>query len=210
MWRGRSPDGAAGGFGTADGRGVGGGLRRRGRGWSGACRGSGCPRSWLSCALRSGRSRRIGVSGTSPAGTGRPRRAHRIGFESWVERDHLVALDFDPAVVGIVSQPFWLLWSDPKGVPRRHAPDFLVLSEDSVLVLDSRPRELIKEGDRAAFETTGRACALLGWRYAVMGPPRRGGGGEPELAGRLPASALFQRGGGGPAGGGLRAAAAVA
>lgn len=30
----------------------------------------------------------------------------RIGFESWVERDHLVALDFDPAVVGIVSQPF--------------------------------------------------------------------------------------------------------
>jgi hypothetical protein len=34
----------------------------------------------------------------------------RIGFESWVERNHLVALDFDPSVVGIVSQPFWLLW----------------------------------------------------------------------------------------------------
>ncbi|MFD0000208.1 hypothetical protein [Nocardia sp. NPDC127526] len=30
----------------------------------------------------------------------------RIGFESWVERDQLVALDFDPAVVGIVSQSF--------------------------------------------------------------------------------------------------------
>lgn len=28
----------------------------------------------------------------------------RIGFGSWVARDHLVALDFDPAVVDIVSQ----------------------------------------------------------------------------------------------------------
>ncbi|GGK98811.1 hypothetical protein Ppa06_67060 [Planomonospora parontospora subsp. parontospora] len=27
----------------------------------------------------------------------------RIGFESWVERDHLIALDFDPAVTAIVS-----------------------------------------------------------------------------------------------------------
>jgi hypothetical protein len=32
----------------------------------------------------------------------------RVGFESWVERDHLVALDFDPAVTAVASQPFWL------------------------------------------------------------------------------------------------------
>ena len=37
----------------------------------------------------------------------------RIGFESWVERDHLVALDFDPTVTRIVSQPFWLLLDHP-------------------------------------------------------------------------------------------------
>jgi hypothetical protein len=30
----------------------------------------------------------------------------RVGFESWVERDHLVALDFDPAVTAVASQPF--------------------------------------------------------------------------------------------------------
>jgi hypothetical protein len=34
----------------------------------------------------------------------------RVGFESWVERDHLVALDFDAAVTAVASQPFWLLW----------------------------------------------------------------------------------------------------
>jgi hypothetical protein len=25
-----------------------------------------------------------------------------------MERDHVMALDFDPTVVGIASQPFWL------------------------------------------------------------------------------------------------------
>jgi hypothetical protein len=96
----------------------------------------------------------------------------RIGFESWVERDHLVALDFDATVMRIVSQPFWLWWTTAAGKRRRHAPDFLVLVDDgsaesAVLVLDSRPLELIAEEDRAAFDATDRACALLGWRYAV-------------------------------------------
>jgi hypothetical protein len=59
----------------------------------------------------------------------------RVGFESWVERDHLVALDFDPSVTGIVSQPFCLLWPG-ESKTRRHAPDFLVrLDDDAVLVL---------------------------------------------------------------------------
>ena len=31
-----------------------------------------------------------------------------VGFESWMERDHVMALDFDPTV-GIASQPFWLI-----------------------------------------------------------------------------------------------------
>jgi hypothetical protein len=31
-----------------------------------------------------------------------------IGYESWVERSHLVALDFASEVVAIASQPFWL------------------------------------------------------------------------------------------------------
>lgn len=95
-----------------------------------------------------------------------------VGYESWVERDHLVALDFDPTVMRIVSQPFWLWWTTSEGKRRRHAPDFLVLLDDgtadgAVLVLDSRPLELIAEEDRVAFDATDRACALLDWRYAV-------------------------------------------
>ena len=30
------------------------------------------------------------------------------GFESWLEHNHVLPLDFDPSVLGIASQPFWL------------------------------------------------------------------------------------------------------
>lgn len=46
-----------------------------------------------------------------------------VGYESWLERDHLMVLDFDPEIVGIASQPFWLHWHDGRR-RRRHAPDY--------------------------------------------------------------------------------------
>jgi hypothetical protein len=53
-----------------------------------------------------------------------------VGFESWLERDHLLALDFDPAVAGIVSQPFWLRWTDESGGLVAHAPDYFARRAD--------------------------------------------------------------------------------
>ncbi|MEU0480965.1 TnsA-like heteromeric transposase endonuclease subunit [Streptosporangium sp. NPDC006013] len=92
-----------------------------------------------------------------------------VGFESWVERDHLIAIDFDPVVTAVASQPFWLRWS-VDGRLRRHAPDFFVrVAGGGVLVLDSRPLDRIGESDREAFQATQQACDLLGWRYAVWG-----------------------------------------
>ena len=64
------------------------------------------------------------------------------GFESWLERDHLLNLDFDPTVVGIASQPFWLHWIDAAGKPDSHAPDFFARRSDgSAVVVDCRPVE---------------------------------------------------------------------
>ncbi len=105
----------------------------------------------------------------------------RIGFESWVQRDHLVALDRDPSVIGIAVRPFWLLWTEEEPrhptdtrnsgtgtKPRRHAPDFLALLEHGeVLVLDTQPTEPIRPAAQEAFEVTARACATLGWRYTI-------------------------------------------
>ncbi|WP_373687038.1 hypothetical protein [Streptomyces lunaelactis] len=30
-----------------------------------------------------------------------------VGFESWLERDHAMLLDFAPEVTGLLSQPLW-------------------------------------------------------------------------------------------------------
>ena len=40
-------------------------------------------------------------------------------------------------------------------------------ADGAVMVLDSRPVQLIGEHDREAFAVTGRACTVVGWRYAV-------------------------------------------
>jgi hypothetical protein len=62
-----------------------------------------------------------------------------VGFKSWLEREHVMLLDFDPAVVAFSSQPFWLLWHDGKR-RRRHAPDFFArLADGTGLVVDVVP-----------------------------------------------------------------------
>lgn len=38
-----------------------------------------------------------------------------VGYESWLERDRLALLDYDPQVVGVASQPFRLRWRDEAG-----------------------------------------------------------------------------------------------
>jgi hypothetical protein len=46
-----------------------------------------------------------------------------VGYESWLERDHLIALDFDRLVTGVSSQPFILTWSQD-GRTVSHTPDY--------------------------------------------------------------------------------------
>ena len=77
-----------------------------------------------------------------------------VGFESWLEREHAMMLDFDPAVVAFSSQPFWLLWRDGKRL-RRHAPDFFArLDDGSALVVDVRADDQIPVTDAEVFEVT--------------------------------------------------------
>lgn len=93
-----------------------------------------------------------------------------VGFESWLERDHLVALDFDRSVAGIASQPFWLYWTDPEGKRVSHAPDYFARRADgSAVVLDCRPVDRRKPADVAKFDATAAACVSLGWEYRLAG-----------------------------------------
>lgn len=91
-----------------------------------------------------------------------------VEFESWLERDEAMALDFSPDVIAFAAQPFWLFWPDTNRI-RSHAPDFFARSvEGAGIVVDCRPAERIKPRDGAAFEATRRACEQAGWRYRLV------------------------------------------
>jgi hypothetical protein len=96
--------------------------------------------------------------------------SRHVGFESWLERDHLMLLDFDSTVVGIASQPFRLHWRDEAGKAVTHVPDYLARRADgSVTVVDCRPVERRPPRDVAKFDATERACGLVGWSYRLVG-----------------------------------------
>ncbi|TXH28430.1 MAG: TnsA-like heteromeric transposase endonuclease subunit [Mycobacterium sp.] len=89
-----------------------------------------------------------------------------VGHESWVERDQLMALDADPEVVGVLSQPFWIHWRDGT----RHAPDYFVRRRDgSVVVVDVREDDRISGADRDVFARSAATCAAVGWDYHRVG-----------------------------------------
>ncbi|WP_280667894.1 MULTISPECIES: TnsA-like heteromeric transposase endonuclease subunit [unclassified Kitasatospora] len=92
-----------------------------------------------------------------------------VGFESWLERDHAILLDFAPEVTGFASQPFWLFWPAAKRV-RSHAPDYFARIEDGRgLVIDCRPVERIDDRSAESFAAMEAACEAVGWGYRLVG-----------------------------------------
>ncbi|MEU2909769.1 TnsA-like heteromeric transposase endonuclease subunit [Streptomyces massasporeus] len=95
-----------------------------------------------------------------------------VGYESWLERDRLMLLDFDPLVTGMASQPFRLSWARADGKQVRHTPDFFVRRSDGTgLVVDVRPDERIEPDDAAKFAVTAAACRSVGWDFVRVGTP---------------------------------------
>lgn len=81
-------------------------------------------------------------------------------------------LDFDPAVTGLSSQPFWLFWAAENGKGISHAPDCFARRQDGwAIVIGCRPADRLKPRDWVKFEATQRACDLLGWEFRLVGMP---------------------------------------
>jgi len=92
-----------------------------------------------------------------------------VGYESWLERDQAMVLDFDPQVAAFSSQPFWLSWTDA-GRTRRHAPDYFArLADGTAVVIDVRADDQIPAKDAEVFEMTARVCVSVGWGYRRAG-----------------------------------------
>jgi hypothetical protein len=80
-----------------------------------------------------------------------------------------MALDFDPAVRAVSSQPFTLTWLD-QGRRVSHTPDYFArLADGTALVVDVRPAGRVKPKDAAKFEVTAVACAAAGgWSFRLV------------------------------------------
>lgn len=92
-----------------------------------------------------------------------------VGYESWLERDRVMLLDFSREVAAFSSQPFWLTWRAGAEL-RRHVPDYFVrLADGSGLVIDVRADDDIGPRDAEAFAVTAEACASVGWGYQRVG-----------------------------------------
>lgn len=91
-----------------------------------------------------------------------------VAYESWLERDHLMLLDFAPEVVAVAAQPFTAVLSTPAGT-RKHTPDYFVRMADGTgVVIDVRPdARAAKDAD--VFTATAVACAQVGWDYQRLG-----------------------------------------
>lgn len=93
-----------------------------------------------------------------------------VGYESWLERDHVMMLDFDLEAVAFSSQPFQLLLEGPGSRAVRHVPDFFArLADGTGVVIDVRPDDRIGPKDAAVFAVTGEVCASAGWAYRRVG-----------------------------------------
>ncbi|MFG2562837.1 lipase family protein [Streptomyces sp. NPDC048496] len=103
------------------------------------------------------------------------------GFESLAERRLLLALDFTGGAVTVLSQPFELRLSSTKG-KGVHVPDFLVVTDGPVLLVDVRPAHRVKDADAVKFAAATQAATAASWDSSA--PPSSCHAAEPDMVTR--------------------------
>jgi hypothetical protein len=90
-----------------------------------------------------------------------------VGFESWLKRDLLIVLDFDPSVASVSAWPFCLSWTTDDG-DCRHSPDYFARRVDgTAVVIDVRLGETHRCDDASVL--TAVAADQAGWEYRRIG-----------------------------------------
>ena len=90
-----------------------------------------------------------------------------IGYESWLERDQLMWLDWDRAVTRTASQPFRLRWTTEEGEPRSHVPDYFAeRGGGPPVVVDCRPADRRGPG---TWPRSRRPAGHAAWRAGSTG-----------------------------------------
>lgn len=89
------------------------------------------------------------------------------GFESHEEERLLLVADFAVGLVEALCQPFRLrFFSGGKAI--QHTPDFLLVTEAGLVLIDVRPAERITPEDALKFAAAAEAALSAGWQYGVV------------------------------------------
>lgn len=107
-------------------------------------------------------------------------RSHRaVSFESALERDFYVLLDFDPAVAYFEEQPVTIAYQEPIGVRRTYTPDVLVHYRPE-LIRQCQHRSVLYEikyrddlrahwqDYRSKFKVARRYARTQGWVFRLV------------------------------------------
>ncbi len=68
-------------------------------------------------------------------------RLGRVEYESPLERDFLLIAHGDSRITRMISQPLKLQWADGDGVVRQHTPDFALLREGLLVIVELKTDE---------------------------------------------------------------------
>lgn len=95
-----------------------------------------------------------------------------IPFESSLERDFLVLLDFDPLALDVREQPVRIDYVDCDGCPRHYTPDFLVeYANADVVLYEVKYRSNLREDWprlKPKFRAAIRYARAHGMRFALI------------------------------------------
>ena len=98
-----------------------------------------------------------------------------LEYESLLERDWMLLLDFDVKIESICEQPLRLRYSKD-GVRATHVPDLLVWRGGRCELCDVKSEERLEDREfQTQVRATGLACAEAGLGYRVLSQP------EPQL-----------------------------
>ena len=96
-----------------------------------------------------------------------------LEYESLLERDWMLLMDFDREVESICEQPLRLRYLKD-GLPASHVPDLLVWRRGRPELCDVKSEERLDDPDfQAQVHATGRACTAAGVEYRVLSEPDR-------------------------------------
>ena len=96
-----------------------------------------------------------------------------LEYESLLERDWMLLMDFDREVEWLCEQPLRLRYLRD-GRPVSHVPDLLVWRQDAPDLCDVKSLERLDDPTfQAQIEATGLACAEAGIGYRVLSEPEQ-------------------------------------